>query len=406
VALPLEGIRVLDFTWVVAGPAATRVLADQGAEVIKVERKVKEFIIGTRRAGLMADLNRNKRSIAINMAVPAGVELAHRLARISDIVVDNFSARVMRQWGMDYASLVKIKPDIICLSMSGFGHSGPRGNFVSYGPTLQAQSGFTLQMADQQGRPAGFGYSYADMAGGYTGALAALVALWHRRRTGQGQFIDVSQFEALVSVIGPAMLDLSVNGRPQAPPGWDSQEAPAAPHGAYRCRPEGQDPAGQDNDRWVVISVRSHSDWRRFVSAMGSPQWASDPRFRTLFLRMQNRAALDQHIGEWTAGQDAWEAMRLLQKASVAAGVVSNAADLCARDPQLKERGFWPAVDIPEGGQTHLSSVPFRLSETPAPMRHCAPEIDEDRNFVLEKVLGLDRAEREALLAAQAIWAD
>jgi crotonobetainyl-CoA:carnitine CoA-transferase CaiB-like acyl-CoA transferase len=155
----LEGIRVLDFTWVVAGPAATRVLADQGAEVIKVERKTGAFMVGTRRAGLMADLNRNKRSIAINMAIAAGVELAHRLVRVSDIVVDNFSARVMRQWGMDYASLARIKPDIICMSMSGFGHSGPRANFVSYGPTLQALSGFTLGMQDQQGRPAGFGYS-------------------------------------------------------------------------------------------------------------------------------------------------------------------------------------------------------------------------------------------------------
>jgi benzylsuccinate CoA-transferase BbsF subunit len=400
-ALPLDGIRVLDFTWVVAGPAATRVLADQGAEVIKVERKVSDFVIGTRRAGLMADLNRNKRSIAINMAVPAGVELAHRLVKLSDIVVDNFSARVMRQWGMDYPNLVKIKPDIICMSMSGFGHSGPRANFVSYGPTLQAQAGFTLHMADEQGRPAGFGYSYADMAGGYSGALAALAALWHRRRTGQGQFIDVSQFEALVSVIGPAMLDLTVNDRAQAPPRWDSQEAPAAPHGAYRCRPD-----GDDGDRWLVISVRSHSDWRRFVSAMGSPQWASDLGFRTLFQRMQNRAALDRHISEWTAGQDAWEAMRLLQKASVAAAVVSNAADLCARDPQLKERGFWPAVDLPEGGQTHLSNVPFRLSETPASVRHCAPEVDQDRDWVLAKVLGISPAEREALLAAQAIYAD
>src|SRR5579864_767334 len=185
-ALPLEGIRVLDFTWVVAGPAATRVLADQGAEVIKVERKVSEFVIGTRRAGLMADLNRNKRSIAINMALPAGVELAHRLVMVSDIVVGNFSARVMRQWGMDYPSLVRSKPDIICMSMSGFGHTGPRTNHVSYGPTLQALSGFTLAMADEQGRPAGFGFSYADMAGGYSGALAALAALWHRRRTGEG----------------------------------------------------------------------------------------------------------------------------------------------------------------------------------------------------------------------------
>ncbi len=400
-ALALEGIRVLDFTWVVAGPAATRVLADHGAEVIKVERRVPGFMIGTRRAGLMADLNRNKRSIAINMAVPAGVELAHRLVKISDIVVDNFSARVMRQWSMDYQSLIKIKPEIICMSMSGFGYTGPRTNFVSYGPTLQALSGFTLHMADQQGQPAGFGYSYADMAGGYSAALAALIALWHQRRTGHGQFIDVAQFEALVSLVGPSMLDLTVNGREQSPPGWNSQEAPAAPHGVYRCRPE-----GADDDRWLVISVRSHSDWRRFVSAMGSPQWASDPRFHTLFLRMQNRAALDHHIAQWTAGQDAWEAMRLLQKASVAAAVVSNAEDLCVRDPQLESRGFWPAVDIPEGGQTHLSNVPFKLSETPGSVRHGAPEVNENRDYILDTVLGLDAAERDALLKTEAIWPD
>jgi len=395
----LEGIRVLDFTWVVAGPAATRVLADQGAEVIKVERKVGEFVLGTRRAGLMADLNRNKRSIAINMAMAAGVELARRLVKVSDIVVDNFSARVMRQWGMDYAGLVKIKPDIICMSMSGFGHSGPRANHVSYGPTLQALSGFTMHMADAQGRPAGFGYSYADMAGGYCGALAALIALWHRRRTGEGQFIDLAQFEALISVIGPSILDLTVNGREQYPPQWNSQEAPAAPHGVYRCRPD-----GQDDDRWVAISVRSHSDWRRFVAAIGSPLWASDPRFHTLFLRMQNREPLDRHIEQWTSAQDAWEAMRILQKAGIAAAVASNAEDLCARDPQLRARGFWPAVDLPDGGRIHLSNVAFRLSDTPGSVRHPAPEIDQDRDWVLTTVLGMDRAEREALLAAGAIY--
>ncbi len=399
--LPLEGVRVLDFTWVVAGPAATRVLADQGAEVIKVERKTTEFVIGTRRAGLMADLNRNKYSIAINMAVPAGVELAHRLVRMSDIVMDNFSARVMRQWGMDYASLVQIKPDIICISMSGFGHSGPRTNYVSYGPTLQALSGFTLQMADEQGRPAGFGYSYADMAGGYSGALAASIALWHRRRTGQGQFIDISQFEALVSVIGPSLLDLTVNQREQPPPRWHPQEVPAAPHGVYRCRPQ-----GDDGDRWIVISVRSHSDWRRFVAAMGSPQWASDPAFRTLFVRMRNRAALDRHITQWTQELDAWEAMRMLQKAGIAAAVVSNAEDLCARDPQLKEREFWPVVELPGGEKTRMSGVPFRLSGVAAPIRRCAPQTDQDRDWVLEKVLGLTASEREALLKAGAIYLD
>jgi len=366
-----------------------------------VERKAGEFVIGTRRAGLMADLNRNKRSIAINMAVAAGVELAHRLVKVSDIVVDNFSARVMRQWGMDYQSLTRIKPDIICMSMSGFGHSGPRAHHVSYGPTLQALSGFTMQMADAQGRPAGFGYSYADMAGGYWGALAALIALWHRRRTGEGQFIDLAQFEALVSVIGPSLLDLTVNRRRQPPPQWNSQEGPAAPHGVYRCRPE-----GEDADRWVAISVRSHSDWRRFVAALGSPQWASDPRFRTLFLRMQNRDLLDHHIEQWTTGQDAWEAMHILQKAGVAAAVVSNAEDLCVRDPQLGARGFWPTLELPGGGRTPFANLPFRLSETPASVRTPAPEIDQDRDWVLGSVLGIERAERDALLAAGAIYPD
>ncbi len=400
-AMALDGIRVLDFTWVVAGPAATRVLADNGAEVIKVERKVSGFMIGTRRAGLMADLNRNKRSIAINMAEPAGVELAHRLVKVSDIVVDNFSARVMRQWGMDYPSLARIKPDIICMSMSGFGHSGPRANHVSYGPTLQALSGFTTHMADAQGRPAGFGYSYADMAGGYSGALAALIALWHRRRTGEGQFIDLSQFEALIGVIGPSLLEMTVNGERQHPPLWNSQEGPAAPHGVYRCRPD-----GHDDDRWVAISVRSHSDWRRFVAALGSPQWASDPRFHTIFLRMQNRAPLDEHIEQWTCTQDAWDAMRILQKAGIASAVVSDAEDLCARDPQLKARGFWPALALPDGEQTRFSSIPFRLSDTPGSVRHPAPEIDQDRDWVLSNVLGLDATEREALLTAGAIYPD
>jgi len=178
--LPLKGIRVIDFTWIVAGPLATRILADQGAEVIKVERKV-PAMLGPRRIGLQGGLNRNKLSVAINMAEPRGAELARRLLRISDVVVDNFSPRVMREWGMDYQSLNAIKPDIICLSMSGFGHSGARANYVSYGPTLQALAGYTMMMADASGRPAGFGYSYSDMAAGQAGALAILIALWPRK---------------------------------------------------------------------------------------------------------------------------------------------------------------------------------------------------------------------------------
>ena len=321
--LALEGIRVLDFTWVVAGPVATRILADHGAEVIKLERKPGP--LGSRQTGLQGDLHRNKRSIAVNMGTPRGVEIARRLAQVSDIVMDNFSARVMRSWGMDYASLSAVKPDIICLSMSGLGHTGPRSNYVSYGPTLQALAGFTLLMADQNGEPAGYGYSYADMSGGYTGALAALMALWHRRHSGRGQFVDLSQFEAVVSVVGPALLDISVNGREQTAPGYRSQELPAAPHGIYRCRPR-----GDDDDRWIAISVRTQADWDRFVAAIESPSWAYDAKFLTLYLRMRHSVELDALIARWTADQEAEAAMERLQRAGVAAGVVANGADLCA----------------------------------------------------------------------------
>ena len=226
----LEGVRILDFTWVVAGPVAVRILADQGAEVIKIERR-DTLDLGTRRGGFSGNLHRGKESTVINMADPRGIEIAQKLAAISDVVIDNFSARVMRNWGLDYESLKKIKPDIIAVSMSGFGHTGPHKDYVSYGPTLQALSGYTLQMRHPGHEPAGWGYSYADMTGGYSGALAVLMALWHRKQTGQGQFVDLAQFEAISSLVGPGLLDILNNRTPSQPVGNRSQEAPSAPHG-------------------------------------------------------------------------------------------------------------------------------------------------------------------------------
>jgi crotonobetainyl-CoA:carnitine CoA-transferase CaiB-like acyl-CoA transferase len=395
--MALEGIRVLDFTWVVAGPVATRILADQGAEVIKLERKPGP--LGSRQTGLQGDLHRNKRSIAVNMATTGGIEIARRLAQVSDIVMDNFSARVMRSWGMDYASLSAVKPDIICVSMSGLGHTGPRSNYVSYGPTLQALAGYTLMMADANGEPAGYGYSYADMSGGYTGALAALMALWHRRRTGQGQLVDLSQFEAVTSVIGPALLDISVNGRKQEPPGYRSQELPAAPHGIYRCRPR-----GDDDDRWIAISVRAQAEWERLVGAIGSPAWASEAKFRTLYLRMCNREELDALVERWTIDQQAEAAMERLQRAGVAAGVAANGAELCERDRHLRARNFWGTVSLPDGTTTHVTGIPMKLSATPGAIRTPSPLIGEANDYVLGELLGISKAERDALIAEGAMW--
>jgi crotonobetainyl-CoA:carnitine CoA-transferase CaiB-like acyl-CoA transferase len=399
--LPLVGIRVLDFTWVVAGPVATRLLADYGAEVIKLERKPGPP--GSRQTGLQGDLHRDKRSIAVNMSHPRGVEIARRLAQQSDLVIDNFSARVMRGWGMDYASLSQIKPDIVCVSMSGLGHTGPRASYVSYGPTLQALSGYTLLMTEASGAPAGFGYSYADMAGGYTGALAALLALWHRRRTGRGQFVDLSQFEAVVSVVGPALLDIAVNGRTQEAPNFRSQELPAAPHGVYRCQPRdgNQD---SDDDRWIALAVRTQSEWERFVVLLGAPAWSRDLRYRTLYLRIRNQAELDAHVTRWAAEQQAEDAMARLQHAGIAAGVVCNGADLCARNPQLQARDFWGTVTLPGGAATHVTGLPARLSATPGSIRTPSPLIGSANDYVLGDLLGYSAAERAALVEAGAVW--
>jgi crotonobetainyl-CoA:carnitine CoA-transferase CaiB-like acyl-CoA transferase len=378
----LEGVRILDFTWVVAGPVATRILADQGAEVIKIERR-DSLDLGTRRGGFTGNIFRGKKSTVINMADPRGREIARQLVAVSDVVIDNFSARVMHNWGMDYEHIRQIKPDIIAVSMSGFGHTGPQKDYVSYGPTLQALSGYTLLMRHPGREPAGWGYSYADMAGGYSGALAVLIALWHRKRTGQGQFVDLSQFEAISSLVGPALLDVLVNKATIAPFGNRSQEAPAAPHGVYRC-------AG--NDRWCAITVFTEEEWLRFCQVLGNPDWTKEQRFASLAARLAHHEALDRYVEEWTLQHTPEEVMTLLQQAQVPAGLVANGEDL-DRDPQLRERGYWARVKTPEGDEVVLDGPPIKLSATPGYVAAPGPLLGEDTDTVLRDILGYSDAD-------------
>ncbi|MBI4186439.1 MAG: CoA transferase [Chloroflexi bacterium] len=375
----LSDIRILDFTWVLAGPYATRVLADFGAEVIKVQPTLPQAEDRFSR-GYYNTWNRNKLGITLDLGKPQGVALARKLATISDAVVENFSPRVMANWGLDYDSLKTLKPDLIMVSMSTMGQTGPWRDYVGFGPTIQAFSGITRLTSFPDRLPAGPGTAYADHVAGLTAALALLGALEYRRRTGEGQHIDISQVESMASLLGNAIMDYTLSGDPPQPVGNASEGA--APHGVYRCR---------GDDRWCAIAVLSDDDWQRFRQALGNPGWAGG-RFDTLAGRLENREKLDRLIAEWTAQHTAEEVMALLQRHGIAAGVVQNASDL-AHDPQLRARGFFVELDHPEMGKTVSDATPIKLSGTPARYKRAAPALGQDNDYVYRQLLGLSEAE-------------
>ena len=376
----LKGIRILDFSWVLAGPYATRLLADFGAEVIKVQPLVPEAGDKFSR-GYYNTWNRNKLGITLNLGTPEGIALAKKLVNISDAVVENFTPRVMANWGLDYQNLKKIKPDIIMLSLSTMGSSGPWRDYAGFGPTVQAFSGITRLTSFPGKPPPGLGTAYADHIAGLLACLALLSALEYRRRTGEGQYIDVSQVEAMASLLGDAILDYQIEGREVEAVGNSSTGA--APHGVYRC---------QGDDRWCAIAVFTDDEWQGFKRALDNPPWAEDKRFATLNGRLENKARLDRLVEEWTKKHTAEEAMALLQKQGVAAGVVQSAGDL-AQDPQLNERGFFIELDHPELGKTISDATPIRLSDTPARYSRPAPLLGQDNENVYGELLGLSETE-------------
>ncbi len=399
----LSGIRILDFTWVVAGPFATRMLADLGAEIVKVQSQATSRGADANGAAAFSTFNRNKLGITLNMREPRALEIARRLAAVSDVVVDNFSARVMKNWGLDYESLKAINPGIIAVSMSGPGHSGPWRDYVSYGPTLQALSGMTYLMGFPGRPPQGFGYSYADHAGGVTGAIAILAALEHRANTGEGQWVDLGQLEAVTALIGPAFLDYAVNGTVPSQKGNLLQSRACGPYGAYRCKDDDSG-ALSASDRWVAIGVTTEEEWQRFVKAIGAPAWTTEGRFATLESRYANAEAVDALVETWTRDKDAYEVMDTMGRFGVPAGVIQNAADLAHRDPQLRHLDYWWVKERANMAPNHSDAYPARLSETPPENRLPAPWLGEHNLEVLTRLLGMTEAEIEALQADEVIW--
>jgi benzylsuccinate CoA-transferase BbsF subunit len=398
--LPLAGVRVVDFSWIVAGPQATRILADFGADVIRVEYagRIDSMRIGMvapdapagspDASGFFSNFNRNKRSITLNMADPDGLAAIKRLIAVSDVVIENYSARVMEEKGLSYAAMAAINPAIIYISISGFGHKGRDSSYVTWGPTAQAVSGLT-HMSGLPGLPAaGWGFSYLDHSAGYYGALALLMALHARNATGRGQYIDLAQIETGMVQAGPQILDRSVNGRPYRrpdnPPGNRSPYPALAPHNSYPCRGE---------DRWIAIVCETEAQWAALVAAMESPAWATEERFATNAARVANQDALDASLSGWTRGFAPHDLMLLLQARGVPAGAVQRAQDVQDSDPQLAARGFYTAADHAVLGRHRFEGVPFAMSRSRWRVAHGAPLFGAHNEAVLGDLLGYDADE-------------
>jgi crotonobetainyl-CoA:carnitine CoA-transferase CaiB-like acyl-CoA transferase len=427
--MALQGVRVLDFCRLGFGSQATLVLGCLGAEVIRVEsttrpdpiRVMPPFVpdpgeVGEgfggatlanaqrasspNRGGIFYKYNTGgKRSIAVDARHPDGLGVLRRLVAVSDVVTESFAPGTMARWGLDYHALRQLRPDVIYVSMCGYGHTGPDSHYVTMGPTAQALTGLTHLVGLPGREPAGWSFSYLDHVGGYLGAVAALMALAHRRRTGEGQHVDVSQLEPATALAGALLLDRAVNGRSARrsdfPPG---NRRGGAPQGAYRA-------AG--DDRWVVISCTTEAHWVAFVAAAGQPSWAGDGRFASLAGRIRHADDLDRHVEAWTRDRDRYEVMHVLQRAGVPAGAVQDAADRLERDEQLAARGHFTALANAEVGELALEGLPFTMSATPphagGAIRRGPPLLDEDADFVLRDVLGLEDDEVARLRAAGAL---
>ena len=391
----LEGVRVIDFSWIVAGPQCTRILADFGADVIKIENYSNMDYIrasggadSPNRSPLFNTLNRNKRSLTLNVMHPRGMELLKTLIKKSDVIVENFSSRVLEKWGLGYEEQKKLNPGIIYCSMSGFGHSGRDRDFVTWGPTAQALSGLTYMSGLPGEESAGWGFSYMDHTGGFYGTIAIMMALLHRNKTGEGQHLDLSQVEAGIGLTGTSVLDYTVNNRPfrrdGMPPGNRAPEREIAPHNSYPCRGE---------DRWCVIAVTNDDEWDSLVNILGNPAWANDERFATMASRFANQNDLDEFISQWTINLTPLEVFDVLQNAGVPAGAVQTPMERAETDLQLKHRGFIAEVEHAELGNTKVESIPMKMSETPWKLNKASPLLGEHSAEIYMDLLGVSAEE-------------
>lgn len=401
-SLPLEGIRVLDFSWGGAGPFATKALADYGAEVIKVEtsthydfpRTMAPFAEGQRginRSAYFSNRNSSKFGVTLNLKTKEAVQLAKKLIPSCDLMVNNFRAGVLERAGLGYQQAAELRDDIIYVSMPLQGSGGPQANYSGVGHTLNVLAGIYGMTGYDDGTIVGPGTNFPDHAVNPGHALVAiLAALIHRRKTGRGQYIEVSQLESTLNLMGPSILAYSLNRRNPSPEGNTSQTR--APYGVFPC---------SGDDRWIAISVGSDAEWSGLVEVAGAQPWAQDQRFSTRAGRLGVGGELNKFVGEWTSQRDCFELMEALQAHGVPAGVVQNSTDLVERDVQLASRRHFVTLDHAEMGPTVYNASPYTLSRTPGGPRRAAPMLGEHNEAIFKEMLGVTDDEFADMAASE-----
>ena len=399
---PLQGVRIIEMGQLIAIPFAMKMLADMGAQVIRLEStgRLESYrgdsvyqndISGEfwNKGANFYEQNRNKLGITLDLSKPQGLQILKELITVADIFAENFTPRVIKNFGLEYEELRKIKPDIIMVSSTGYGFYGPWANYGATGPATEGAAG----LADQTGyidggSPVMADIPYTDYTSGEHTVFAVMTALMHRLRTGQGQFVDISQTQATSSTIPEALMDYSANARAGQRIG--NQDTFMSPHGCYPCR---------GDDRWITMAIKTDEQWQSVCWVLGQKGWAADSRFQDSFSRWKHRDELDALIGPVTSIWDAHELMHALQREGVAAGAVLDSKDLLF-DPHLNERGFYEVVihhdstgipPLPYAGR------PWKLSKTPAVKGKAAPLMGEHNFLVLSELLGKTAEELAAL---------
>ena len=387
--LPLTGVRVVDASWIIAGPTAARMLAAMGAEVIKVGSTRRPD--PSSRGPAYQAYNQSKLHCALNLSKPEALELFGRLISVSDVMIENFAAGVIERMGLGYDVLSAHRPDLIMVSSSGTGHSGPDRDFVAYGSLLQHYTGWNSISGYPGGEPIGGGL-WADPWVGMELAMVTVAALNHRAETGRGQYVDFSMAEALTASIPEAILDFQMNARVKEPMAnrdeWD------APHGVYHCK---------SADRWVAVAVTSDDEWKALCSVIGRPDLGADPRLQDAAGRREHHDELDAVITGWTRSRDDYEAMRLFQEAGVPAGPSLDISRVF-EDPQLRDGGYFTRLQTDDGELRDLPGLPWRFEDQSEPSLTAAPVLGQHNERVYRELLGLSAAEVIRLGEEQVIY--